>query len=140
MFWRCLLNVIDISHRAQGPDWWSMMDELAIRPGQYFALTLVCRGKFSLTVFNNAGEALMASHIKRLCRQAQTARICFSGCKPQGQKFKFKLCKKSNSVEMFSTTTLRDMVRSGFWHGKWVRFYLSKDTSLEDGVVRFEVS
>nr|GEZ84673.1 hypothetical protein [Tanacetum cinerariifolium] len=43
-----------------GPDWWSMMDELAIRLGQYFALTLVCRGKFSLTIFNNAGEALTA--------------------------------------------------------------------------------
>nr|GEU45465.1 hypothetical protein [Tanacetum cinerariifolium] len=43
-----------------GPDWWSMMDELAIRPGQYFALTLVCRGKFSIMVFNNAGEALTA--------------------------------------------------------------------------------
>ncbi|GJU43538.1 hypothetical protein Tco_1200804 [Tanacetum coccineum] len=41
-----------------GPDWWSMMDELAIRPGQYFALTLVRRGKFSLTILNTAGEAL----------------------------------------------------------------------------------
>ncbi|GKC20755.1 hypothetical protein Tco_1022905 [Tanacetum coccineum] len=36
-----------------GPDWWSMMDELAIRPGEYFALTLV--------------------------RSVQTTRICFSG-------------------------------------------------------------
>nr|GEW57598.1 hypothetical protein [Tanacetum cinerariifolium] len=43
-----------------GHDWWSMMDELAIPTSQYFALTLVCRGKFSLTVFNNAGEALTA--------------------------------------------------------------------------------
>nr|GEW20531.1 hypothetical protein [Tanacetum cinerariifolium] len=43
-----------------GPDWWSMMDELAIRPGRYFALTLACKGKFSLTVFNNAEEALKA--------------------------------------------------------------------------------
>ncbi|GJX99338.1 hypothetical protein Tco_0356357 [Tanacetum coccineum] len=55
------------------------------------------------------------------------------------KKFEFKLCKKSKTVEMFSTTTLRDMVRSSFWRGQWVRFYLSKDTSLEDGVVRFEV-
>ncbi|GKA81138.1 hypothetical protein Tco_0787830 [Tanacetum coccineum] len=39
---------------------WSMMDELAIRPGQYFALTLVRRGKFSLMVLNTAGEALTA--------------------------------------------------------------------------------
>ncbi|GJZ37879.1 hypothetical protein Tco_0584070 [Tanacetum coccineum] len=92
------------------------------------------KGKFSLTVFSNAGEVLtayenyasyvlqnsnfhigqepdynlerMGWHIKRLSRQAQTARICFSGCK----KLEFKLCKKSKSVEMFSTTTLRDMV------------------------------
>nr|GEU41969.1 hypothetical protein [Tanacetum cinerariifolium] len=82
-----------------GPAWWSMMDELAIRPGQYFTLTLVCKGKFSLTVFNNAGQALTAcenyasymlwdsnfhigqepAHIKKLCRQARTARIYFSG-------------------------------------------------------------
>nr|GEW73031.1 hypothetical protein [Tanacetum cinerariifolium] len=82
-----------------GPDWWSMMDELAIQPGQYFALTLLYRGKFSLTIFNNAREALTAcgnyayymlrnsnchigqepAHIKRLCRHARTAQICFSG-------------------------------------------------------------
>ncbi|GJZ05282.1 hypothetical protein Tco_0538557 [Tanacetum coccineum] len=55
------------------------------------------------------------------------------------KKFEFKLCKKSKYVEMFSTTTLRGMVRSGFWRDQWVRFYLSKDTSVEDGVVRFEV-
>ncbi|GKB39555.1 hypothetical protein Tco_0884497 [Tanacetum coccineum] len=55
------------------------------------------------------------------------------------KKFEFKLCKKSKSVEMFSTTTLRDIVRSGFWRSQWVQFYLSKDISLEDGVVRFEV-
>nr|GEU63004.1 hypothetical protein [Tanacetum cinerariifolium] len=109
MFWRCLLNVTDRSHKAYtlplvfvpkvystsqsdtmdlfikdrecevfigkipsanhlktfklafyGPDWWSMMDELAILPGQYFALALVCRGKFSLMVFNNEREAFTA--------------------------------------------------------------------------------
>nr|GFB27012.1 hypothetical protein [Tanacetum cinerariifolium] len=84
MFSRCLLNVTDRSRRAQTfplvfvPKVYSpsqsdtvnlfikdtkcesMMNELAIRPSQYFALTLVCREMFSLTVLNNVGEALMA--------------------------------------------------------------------------------
>ncbi|GKD96197.1 hypothetical protein Tco_1380094 [Tanacetum coccineum] len=36
-----------------GPDWWSVMDELAIQPGQYFALTLVRIGKFRLMACEN---------------------------------------------------------------------------------------
>ncbi|GKD71358.1 hypothetical protein Tco_1325448, partial [Tanacetum coccineum] len=156
-----------------GPDWWSMMDELAIRPGQYFALTLVRGGKFSLTVFNTKGEALTACenyvsymlqnsncHIEQ---EPEWAGIAIGGgtlitriskgfidrhklrgyastvVSHRDKKFEFKLCKKSKSVEMFSTTTLRDMVRSDFWCGEWVRFYLSKDTSLVDRVIRFEV-
>nr|GEW34400.1 hypothetical protein [Tanacetum cinerariifolium] len=34
------------------------------------------------------------------------------------KKFKFKLFKKSKSVEIFSTTTQRGILRSGFWHGQ----------------------
>ncbi|GKE46116.1 hypothetical protein Tco_1477374 [Tanacetum coccineum] len=138
-----------------GPDWWSMMDALAIRPGQYFALKLVSKGKFSLIVFNNAGEALTACenyasyvlrnsncHIRQepgFVDRHELRRYASAVVSHRDKKFEFKLCKKSKSVEMFSITTPRDMVRSGFWHGQWVQFYLSKDTSLEDGVVRFEV-
>ncbi|GJZ52852.1 hypothetical protein Tco_0607737 [Tanacetum coccineum] len=164
MFWRCLLNVTDRSRRAQtlplvfvpkvystsqsdtvdlfikdrecevfigkipsvnspktfklafyGPDWWSMMDELAIRP-DYNLERMGCISKGFVDMHKLRGYAsAVVSHMDK--------------------KFEFKLCKKSKSVEMFSTTTLRDMVRSGFWRDQWVWFYLSKDTSLEDGVV-----
>ncbi|GKD54241.1 hypothetical protein Tco_1287628 [Tanacetum coccineum] len=163
MFWRCLLNVTDRSRRAQtlllvffpkvystsqsdtvdlfikdgecemfigkipfvnrpktfklafyGPDWWSMMDELAIRPGRI----RISKGFVDRHKLRGYASAVVSHRDK---------------------KFEFKLCKKSKSVKMFLTTTLRGMVRSGFWRSQWVRFYLRKDTSLEDGVVRFEV-
>ncbi|GKD05065.1 hypothetical protein Tco_1180039 [Tanacetum coccineum] len=159
------------------------MDELAIRPGQYFVLTLVRRGKFSLTAcenyasyllrnsnchigqepdynlermgwyynwrwYTNHGDERGAFYIKLTSDVLILGRIRISkgfvdGHKLRGyvsavvshmdKKFEFKLCKKTKSVEMFSTTTLRDMVRSGFWRSQWVWFYLSNDTSLEDG-------
>nr|GEU67283.1 hypothetical protein [Tanacetum cinerariifolium] len=56
------------------------------------------------------------------------------------KKFVFKLRKRTVSFEMFSTPTLRNMMDgSGFRAGQWVRFYLSEDTTLKDGVIRFEV-
>lgn len=42
-----------------GSDWRNMMDDLAFQPGQLFVFTLVRKGVFSLTVFNDAGMALM---------------------------------------------------------------------------------
>ncbi|GJY13969.1 hypothetical protein Tco_0383278 [Tanacetum coccineum] len=55
------------------------------------------------------------------------------------KKIVFKLRKKA-VFKMFSTPPLRCMKdQSGFWAEQWVRFYLSEDTTLKDGVIRFEV-
>nr|GEW57206.1 hypothetical protein [Tanacetum cinerariifolium] len=56
------------------------------------------------------------------------------------KKFVFKLRKRIVSSKIFSTPTLRNMMDgSGFRAGQWVRFYLREDTTLKDGVIRFEV-
>ncbi|GJR20668.1 hypothetical protein Tco_0969195 [Tanacetum coccineum] len=113
-----------------------------------------------ITVFNKYGEALTTcesyatyvlqnaschigeepEHTKRVGRLAQTPPLFFTGCESLPQKSVFKLRKRTVSFEMFSTPTLRNMMDgSGFKAGQWVRFYLSDDTTLKDGVIRFKV-
>ncbi|GJT39463.1 hypothetical protein Tco_0939328, partial [Tanacetum coccineum] len=43
-----------------GDEWWKMMKELDLQPGHLFALTLLRRGLFYLTVLNELGEAVTA--------------------------------------------------------------------------------
>ncbi|GKD84461.1 hypothetical protein Tco_1355615, partial [Tanacetum coccineum] len=142
-----------------GLGWSGMIDELSIQPDQFFAFTLVCKGGFNLTVFNKFGEALTVceNYATYMLRNAS----CHIGEEPVPKefvishklhgyssavvshchkKFVFKLSKRTVSFEMFSTPTLRNMMDgSGFKAGQWVRFYLSDDTTLKDGVIRFKV-
>nr|GEU38584.1 hypothetical protein [Tanacetum cinerariifolium] len=155
-----------------GPDWWSMMDKLAIRPAcenytSYVLRNLNCHIRqepdYNLERMGwycnwgwhtNHDDKHIAFYIKLtsdvlILGQIRISKGFVDRHELRGyastvvchrdKKFEFKLCKKSKSVEMFSTTTLKGMVRSGFWRGHWVRFYLSKDIILEDGVVRFKV-
>ncbi|GKD04347.1 hypothetical protein Tco_1179321 [Tanacetum coccineum] len=146
-----------------GPGWSGMMDELAIQPDQFFAFTLVCKGGFNLTVFNKFKEALTVceNYATYMLRNAS----CHIGEEPDYdvermgwfcnwrwhtthadnhkafyKKLTLELRKRTVSFEMFLTPTLRNMMDgSGFRAGQWVRFYLSEDTTLKDGVIRFEV-
>nr|GEV91384.1 hypothetical protein [Tanacetum cinerariifolium] len=42
-------------------EWWNMMEELDFQPGHVFTFTLLRKGLFLLTVFNELGEAVMES-------------------------------------------------------------------------------
>ncbi|GJQ90697.1 hypothetical protein Tco_0001836 [Tanacetum coccineum] len=123
---------------------------------------------FNLTVFNKFGEALMvyenyATYVLRnaSCHigeepdydEERMGWFCnwqwhtthadehISFYKKLTPKvLKMSRIRKRAIFEMFSTPTLRCMKdRSGFWAEQWVRFYLSEDTTLKDGVIRFEV-
>ncbi|GKC52714.1 hypothetical protein Tco_1075459 [Tanacetum coccineum] len=154
IFWRCLLNVTDRSHRAQTlplvfvPKVYSTSQSDTV---DLFIKDRECEVFIGLAN-NLTDDESRAFYIKLTSDVLILGRIRISKgfidrhelrgyasavLSHRDKKFEFKLCKKSKSVEML--TTLRDMVISGFWRGQWVRFYLSKDTSLEDGVVRFEV-
>ncbi|GKA61230.1 hypothetical protein Tco_0760637 [Tanacetum coccineum] len=133
------------------PDWWSMMDELAIRPEALtacdnyaptcYGIQIVISDKNQITIWNEwagiaiGGGTLITRISKGFVDRHKLCGYASAVVSHKDKKFEFKLCKKSKSVEMFLTTTLRDMVGSGFWRGQLVRFYLSKDTSLEDGVI-----
>nr|GFC80729.1 hypothetical protein [Tanacetum cinerariifolium] len=41
--------------------WWNMMEELDFQPGHLFAFTLLRKGLFHLTIFNESREAVTTS-------------------------------------------------------------------------------
>nr|GEY13822.1 hypothetical protein [Tanacetum cinerariifolium] len=65
-----------------GDEWWKMMKELDFQPGHLFAFTLLRRGLFYLTVFNESGEAVMSSetYLSYVLRNA----FFYLGRKPAG--------------------------------------------------------
>ncbi|GKB09730.1 hypothetical protein Tco_0838042 [Tanacetum coccineum] len=121
------------------------------------------RGLFHLTVYNESGEAITESetYSSYVLRNA----FFYLGRKPavipldilkmyklygyasaivtnRDAQYEFELRwgKVSNSLEIYSSPTLRKMKEmTGFMADKWARFYLTKGTSLKDGVIRLDV-
>ncbi|GJZ03545.1 hypothetical protein Tco_0536820 [Tanacetum coccineum] len=146
-----------------GYEWWKMMEELDFQPDHLFAFTLLRRGLFHLTVFNQSGEAVTTSetYSSYVLRNA----FFYLGRKPavipsnimktyklygyastivtsRDAQYEFELRwgKVSNSLEMYSSPILRKMKEMiGFMADQWAHFYLNEGTSLKDGVRRLDV-
>ncbi|GKA51617.1 hypothetical protein Tco_0744813 [Tanacetum coccineum] len=118
-----------------GYEWWKMMNEGHTSHGRK---DRAFYKKLTAETLEN-GLIVMPSNIMKTYKLYGYASAIVMN---RDAQYEFELCwgKVSNSLQIYSSPILRKMKEmTGFMADQWARFYLTKGTSLKDGVIRLDV-